>query len=215
MLLAHEVLKDRTTASSLAGKLKLDDMPDEDKLQLARKLLKLDGGIAEQVYNRMEDKQLGQLELLEHYYQNGDVARALPLADKLASVEKYARDVGLKKADLLRKNQRYTEAIAAYQLADNPPDTLWQIVECYEALEDVEKAVLQLREIERDFEDQAAKAAYQVACLYRDAEEKEKHIASLREVVKNYPDSAEAEKAEKEQDLLGVPPTMPAEPIGF
>ncbi len=126
-----------------------------------RKLMELDGGIAEQVYNRLGEKSIGQLELFEHYYKEGDVTRALPIAEEL------------------------------------------------------DKAVEQLREIEREFEDQAPKAAYQIACLYRDAEEKDKQIASLREVVKNYPDSAEAEKAEKEQDLLGVPPTMPAEPIGF
>ncbi|NQU22119.1 MAG: tetratricopeptide repeat protein [Candidatus Nealsonbacteria bacterium] len=215
ILLAHEVLEDRTTAGSLAGKLKLDGMPDAARLQLARKLLKLDGVIAEQVYNRLEDKHAGQMELLEHYYQTGDVARALPIADALASVEKYARGVQTKKAELLFKNQRYSEAIAAYQQAADPPSTLWQIVACHEAMEDVDKAVLQLQEIERGFKDQASKAAYRIACLYRDAEEKQKYIASLRDLIKKYPNSAEADKAEEEKDELGVPPAMPAEPFRF
>lgn len=215
MLLAHEDLKDRTTAKSLAGKLNLDKMSEQDKLQLARKLLKLDGALAEPIYAGLGDKHAGQAELLEHYCREGDLSAALPILDELAGVEKYARNARLKKAELLESAKRYSEAIAALKLVDNPPDNLWRIVECHVALEDLDSAIEQLGEIERGFKDQAAKAAYRIACMYRDAEEKQKYIAALRKVIDEYPGSPEAAKAEEQYDDLGVPPALPELPPGF
>ena len=51
-----------------------------------------------------------------------------------------------------------SEAIAAYQLADDPPATLWRIVECHEALEDVEKAsILKTLEMAKGNKSEAAR----------------------------------------------------------
>jgi len=214
ILLAHEVLGDSTAAKGLAEKLNFDGLSDADKLKLARKLLKMDGAIAEPVYASLSDQLAGKLELLEHYEKSDDVAGALRIIDELAGVEKYAAKARAKKAELLRSSQRYSEAIEAYKLVDNPPDNLWQIVECCVAIDDLEKAVEQLEEIESGYEDQAAKAAYRIACLYRDAEETQKHAAALRKVIDKYAGTAEAAQAEKEQELLGVPPAMPDDPFG-
>jgi len=215
ILLAHETLKDSSTAKSLAGKLHLDKMSEQQKLQLARELLKLDGSIAQPVYNGLKDQGAAKLELFEHYCDSGDSYKALSLADELAKIEKYTGKIRQKKAELLKANRRYAEAITAYKEMDNPPANLWQIVECHVAMEEPEKAIEQLREIEAGFEDEAAKAAYRIACLYRDAEEKKKQIAALRDVIEKYPGSNEARQANKDLDDLGIPPALPEDPLQF
>ena len=74
----------------------------------------------------------------------------------------------------------------------------------------------QLREIKQGFADQAAKAAYRIAGIYReDKEEKEQFAMLLREVIKKYPGTAEAVKAKKEHDELGVPLAFPEDPLAF
>ena len=41
-------------------------------------------------------------------------------------------EIGWKKAEMLQAAKRYSEAVAAYELAGNPPANLWRIVECAE-----------------------------------------------------------------------------------
>jgi TolA-binding protein len=215
ILLAHETLNDSSTAKNLAGKLHLDKMTEEQKLQLAREFLELDGSIAQPIYDGLQDQGAAKLELFEHYCASGDSYKAIALADELAKLDKYAATIREKKAELLVAGRRYTEAIAAYTEAGNPPANLWKIVDCYVALEEPDKAIEKLREIEAGFKDEAAKAAYRIACLYRDAEEKQKQIPALRDVIEKYPGSDEAREAKKELDDLGIPPALPDDPLGF
>ncbi len=213
--LAYETLNDSATAKTLAGKLHLDKMTEEQKLQLAREFLKLDGGIAQPLYDGLQDQDAAKLELFEHYCESGDSYKAIALAGELEKIEKYAGKIREKKIDLLMAGRRYTEAIAAYKEAGNPPANLWKIVECYVAMESPEKAIEQLLEIEAEFQDDAAKAAYRIACLYGEAEEKQKQIPALRNVIEKYPGSAAARKAKTELDDLGIPPALPEDPLGF
>jgi len=194
--LAQGTLEDRTSAKKLADKLKLDGMSEEDKLKLARDLLKLHGEIAEKVYEQMTDKNAGKAELLNPYYENDDVYRGCRVADELIEVEKYADDARKKKAEMLVANKRYLEAIAALKELDQTPANMWKIAECYIALKDDDGAVKQLREIEKAVKDDSAKAAYQIAAVYSDDEEEvEQYVSLLREVTQKYPGTAEAKKA--------------------
>jgi tetratricopeptide (TPR) repeat protein len=215
ILLSHETLQDSTTAKNLAANLHLEKMTEEQKLQLARELLEMGGSVAQPVYDSLQDQDAAKLELFEHYCESGDSYKAISLADELSKVEKYAARIRQKKAELLIASRRYTEAIAALKVAGNPPANLWQIVKCYEAMENPEKAIEQLREIESEYKDDAAKAAYRIACLYRDAEEKQKHIPALRHVIERYAGSDEARQAKKELDALGIPPALPKDPLDF
>jgi len=213
--LSLETLKDTSTAKTLAAKLHLDKMSEEKKLQLARDFLKLDVGMAEAVYDQLKDATAGKLELFEHCSKSGDFDKALSLADELSKVEKYAKQFSLKKAEMLQANKRYTEAITAYQALSDDVVYQWRIVECHLALEQIEEAIEQLRKIEKGVEEEAPKAAYRIACIYREAEEKEKCVATLRKLVDDYPGAAEADKAEKELDEMGVAPELPEPPIGL
>jgi len=209
---AQGTLEDGATARSLAGKLHFDELSEPAKLALARQYLEVDVAIARQIYDQLEDKEAGKLELFEHCEKSGDTSEAISLAGELAEIEKYAGKFAPKKAELLEAGKRYSEAIAAYRQCGSEPAYLWRIVECHLALDQPEEAIEQLRAIAAAHKDQAAKAVYRIAGLYGDADEKEKQIATLREIVKEYPTSDEADKAEQELGEMGIPPALPAPP---
>lgn len=213
---AQGTLEDSATAQSLAGKLHFEKMPEPAKLALAREYLAIDAAIARQIYDQLEDKEAGKLELFEHCMKNGDTSQAISLAGELAEIEKYKAEYTLKKAKMLEAGKRYSDAISAYQQCGDDPTHLWRIVECYVALEQPDQAIEQLRAIETGHKGQAARAVYRIAGLYGEAEEKEKQIAALREIVKKYPTSNEADTAEQELGELGIPPALPElSPLDF
>jgi len=212
IVIALDVLEDSTTARSLAGKLHFEKMPEPAKLAMAREYLEIDAAIARQIYDQLEDKEAGKLELFEHCVNSGDTAEAIALAGELAEIEKYAKEYSLKKAELLVAGKRYSEAIAAYRECGSEPDYLWRIVDCYVALEQPEGAIEQLRAIETAHKDQAAKAVYRIADIYREAEDEDNQIAALREIVEKYPTADEADQAEQELGELGIPPALPTPP---
>jgi tetratricopeptide (TPR) repeat protein len=209
---AQGVLEDGAVAQSLAGKLHFDQMSEPAKLAMAREYLEVDAAIARQIYDQLEDKEAGKLELFERCVKSGNTSEAIVLAGELAEIEKYAKEFSLKKAQLLEAGKRYSEAVAAYRQCGSEPVYLWRIVECYLALQQPDQAIEQLRAIETAHKDQAAKAVYRIAGLYGDAEEKEKQIATLREIIRKYPTSNEADKAEQELGGMGIPPALPTAP---
>jgi len=210
--IARDILQDSTAARSLTGKLHFEKMTEQAKLALARKYLAIDAAIARQIYDQLADRDAGKLELFEHYVKTGDTQNAISLAGELAEVEKYAEEFALKKAELLEAGRRYSEAITAYRQCGSEPKYQWRIVGCYQKMERPDQAIEQLRAIQAEHQDQAAKAAYRIASLYDDVEQKEEKVAMLRELVRKYPNSEEGEKARNELGELGVPPTLPTEP---
>ncbi len=212
--LSRETLEDSSTAKTLAEKLNLDKMSEKEKLELARKFLKLDPGMAEPIYAKLKDVDAGKMELFEFYLDGGESSKAIALADDLSKIEKYAKTMAQKKAQLLVAAKRYAEAITAFQELGNPPENLWRIVECHLAMNEPDKAVEQLRAIAAGHKAEAPKAVYRIAILYGDAVEedpsnKAKQFAALREIVDKYPGTPEAKKAQKSIDDLGIPPANP------
>ena len=87
------------------------------------------------------------------------------------------------KARFLHMDRKFRDAIAAYQMADNPPQNVWQIVDCHVALGEISQAVANLREIENFFPNDAPRAGLRVAYIYRDAGDKKLFISNLRGVM--------------------------------
>ncbi|MDP6523075.1 MAG: hypothetical protein QGI24_00630 [Kiritimatiellia bacterium] len=204
-------LEDTSTAGMLAGKLKLDTTSEEEKLKLAREFLKLDASMGEAIYAKLKDQGAAKMELLDYHQKEGNTTKALALVGELAKIDKYAKEMSLRYAQMLQASERYGEAIEAYKEANRPPDTLWNIVDCHLAMEDLEKAVAQLREIETNHKDLGKKAVYRIACLYTDAEDKKMAFHLWKEIIEKFPFSKEADRGRTE--LESIPPREPEEII--
>ena len=211
--LAHGTVKDVGTAQLLAGKLDFERMSEQEKLALAREFLAIDGSLARPVYDRLDDQVVGKLVLFKHYVASDDTSRAIVIAGELAKLDGYSEEFSLKKAEMLEAGERYADAITAFQQCGNTPEILWRIVRCHQTLGETDKAIEQLRGIEKADKKQAAKAALTIAALYGEAEEKEKQIAALRYIVKKYPNSKEAKEADGQLGDLGVPPSLPTDTV--
>ena len=195
---------DAKLATSVFGKLKLEDMPDAEKVGLAHYLYHKDAGLVKIVCQHIEDKELGLAELFRFYHWAKDAKNGVPLADQVAQIPRFAQEALYKKAQLLHGAKKYKEAIAAYQQADNPPDNLWAIADCYARLGQLERAVGQLREVEAFFKDHASEAAIRIARLYKSAGKKQLCIAAFRGVLKKYPKSGQSSEAHQQLERMGI-----------
>ena len=94
--------------------------------------------------------------------------KGIPLADDVARVPQYAKEAYMHKGNMLYWQNKWPQAIAAYQSWDTPPSNLYQIAQCYINMGKRDQAIEQYREIENFFKDQAPEAAIRIAHLYRD-----------------------------------------------
>jgi len=202
--MAYGDLKDPSMGQSVFNRIPLSQLPDAEKAGLARWLARAAPDLVKPVCLSIQDKELGQFELLTFYAGVRDDKNALPLADALGGSPTYAAKVALIKADLLFTIGRYEKAIPAYQVCDNPPKNLWRIAECYEKLGKLEQAIGQLREVENFFKDYSAEAAIRIASVYHRAGQRVQYIAALRAVMKKYPKSGPSSSAHEELEKLGV-----------
>lgn len=204
MRILYERVNDAKLARNLVGKLRLGEMPDAEKSDLARYLAARDPDLVRDICMSFDDKELGQMELLRFYHGRKDAALGIPVADQLLRSARFAKDALWLKAQLLHATRQFPQAIAVYQQCDNPPDNLWAIADCYAKQDQLERAVAQLREIEAFFKPHAPEAALRIANLYREAGKAPQHIAALRMVLKKYPESAQSSTAHHELERLGV-----------
>lgn len=204
MKLFYEKVEDPKMARNLFGKLRLADMPDSEKADLAKYFWQRDPGLVKDICMSFEDKELGQMEYLRFHHSRKDANQGVPLADQLAKSPRFAKDALWLKAQLLHWAQQYPQAIAAYQQCDNPPENIWAIADCYAKMGKVDTAVTQLREIEAFFKAHAPEAALRIAHIYREAGMRPQQIAALRAVLKKYPDSAQSRSAHEDLERMGI-----------
>ncbi|NQT88645.1 hypothetical protein HQ560_17905, partial [bacterium] len=204
MYVLYDVVQNAEMARNLFRKLKMADMSDGEKVGVAHNLYRRDGERVPVALAFVDDKDMGQAELLRYYHFVRDAKKGVPVADKVISMPKYAKDATWKKAELLHWSKQYKEAIATYQRADNPPTNLWRIADCYVALGKVDTAIAQLKEVEAFFKDQAPEAAMRIAHLWQKSGKKKQQIASLRGVLKKYPNSGQSSRAHEELEALGI-----------
>jgi TolA-binding protein len=204
MRVAFENLNDAEQAKHTCRKLRFDKMSDDEKVGLARYLWDRDAETTMFVYEQLGDKELANAERLRFYHHKRDLAHGLPLADVVIGIPKYSKEAYWLKAELLDWNQKFPEAIAAYNASDRPPDSSWRVAECLARMGKVSEAVAQWTEIENFFPDKAPAAAIRSAYAYRDAKNDAQYVAALRNVMKKYPKSGESNAAHLELERLGV-----------
>lgn len=202
--ISFDEVRDVAMARSVFDKLRFDQMPDGEKCQLGRYFWSRDEGLTERVAQSITDQDRGRMELLRYYQFRANSSKGLPLAEEMIKNPATAKEAFWIKAELLQKQGRLLEAVVAYQSADNPPQNLWKIVDCYLGLKKRDQALAQLREIENFFKDQAPEAALRIAHLQRDGGERKQYIAGLRGVMKKYPKSGQSSAAHQELERLGV-----------
>jgi len=196
-------VRDAGLARNVFGKVHLDALTDGERIQFAQYLWQRDESCVEQTCQSIADKDRGRMELLRYYQWRRNAVKGLPLAAEAIKVPATAKDAYWIKAELLQYSGKFPEAINTYQAADNPPQNLWRIVECYLALKQRELALQQLHEIENFFQDQAPEAALRIAHLYQD--DRQKNITLLRAVLTKYPKSGQSSTAYQELRAMGVP----------
>ncbi len=205
--LAFDDVGDKTLAQNVFIKLRLKDMPDTEKVGLARYLWAKDGELVKRTCAAMADADLGRMELLRYFRGQKDHKEGVPLADRMAVVAKYAAEALWTKAELLQIGGQYTKAIAAYKACNNPPDNIWKIAECHASLKQLTPAVAELRQVESFFRKRyGPQAALRVAHLYRQFKLKTQYVAELRAILKKYPKSRESSSAHVELERMGYTP---------
>jgi TolA-binding protein len=204
MLIIYDDVQDAEMARRVLNQLKVAQMPDNGKIQVAHDLYRRDGERVPVICGLVGDRDLGLAELLRYYHFARDTKEGIPVAERVASIPKYATEAVWKKAELHEWAKQYKEAIVAYQRADNPPDNLWRIASCYVKLGKYDTAIGQLKEVEAFFKDHAPEAALRIAHLWKDWGKKRQYIASLRGVLKKYPKSGQSSRAHQELEALGI-----------
>jgi tetratricopeptide (TPR) repeat protein len=207
-------------AANAFDKLRLEDMPDTAKATLAGSLQSLhrfpaSRDLVLRTCLAYRDRDAGKLAALRYLHWRSapgnsslrtpaDVTDGLRLAEELGSVAEHATPATVMAGNILQWTGKYEEAIAAYQKADDPPQTLFWTAECLQKLGRVEPAVAQLREIESFFKDNASDAALRIAYVFRDAQSQDRYVAALRGVLKKYPKSPQSSEAHQRLEELGL-----------
>jgi tetratricopeptide (TPR) repeat protein len=210
-----EALGDRPMGQNMIRKIRVFQMPDAEKARLATRIAKVDATGVRWVCLQFEDKDMGKNELLNFYHSvlkkppegldpKEVIRERMELADYLTGVAEYAANAWWKKAEFLFFDKKYEQALASYRMADNPPDNLWKVVECFKGLGQVESAIGQLTEIENFFKAIAPRAAIEKAYVYRWARREKDEVSAFRTVLKKYPETGESSRAHNELEKKGI-----------
>jgi len=199
-------VKDGGLARNTYDKLQQGKWTDADRSRLADFLMWKDEMLMERVCADMTDKDFGHARLMRYYHWKRNAEKALPLANELIRLPSYAKEAYWVQAEMLQQQQKYQEAISAYQSSDHPPESLYRISDCYRALGKNEQALAQLREIESFFKDHSSEAALCIANVYRDLKDTKQYVASLRGIMKKYPQSGQSNVAFEILKGMGLKP---------
>lgn len=200
--------KEYDMAASAFAKMPLEEMNDTQKADLVRRLHQpVRDGFPHDALLRLcqefNDPDLGRLALLRFYHWAQD-ARGVEVGEALSSSDRHASEAAYKTAELLFWGGKYEDAIKKFQLADNPPQNLYRVAECYSRMKEYGRAVETLREVENFFIQDAPRAAMRIANVYNEAGKKDDRIAALRGIMKKYPGSDESRTAHVQLAELGV-----------
>lgn len=200
----YRKLNNRDMAHNFFAKLKLPEADDKEKEKMAGVLSRYDEKLVMRCYEMMDDADRANFLRLKYYRNKENVNDGLEIAPKVIESPDYASEGWWYKAELHDMARQWEEAINAYRQSDRQPESLFRIAEDYMRLGELDKAVTQLREIEKFFEDHRSEAAYKVAQYYKRASKGEEEVAALLHVMKKYPRSKESRNAHERLEDLGV-----------
>ena len=121
--------------------------------------------------------------------------------DALEDPEQSRRALRERAGILHQRLNRYEEAINLYYQINNPPDTLWEIVDCHRRAEQREEARRVLTEIASIFPDQAARAVFTQAEHHR-ADGEDDAAVTLYLRVLRHPEWTRTREASQSHDRL-------------
>ncbi len=208
MEIIYEKIKDPEMGANTFDKLRIGELKEDEKIGLAHYFKRKDLKLSEQLCASLKDDQRAKYELLKCYRDAREYEKGIKLATVVANIPDYAQDGLWMKAEMLQATGKYADAIGCYQQADNPPDNLWEIARCYEALKKWDQAIAQLGEIEGFFKNVSSRAALEIAKVYgrkagRDRKNTD-YVKSLRRVTMKYPKSTESSHAHQELERMGI-----------
>ncbi len=210
MNIAYGDLKNAELGRRVFDKLRLGELDDKTRTDLARSLWYRDAEAVQRVCASFEDRELGQIELLRFYanHKTRDIENGLKLAQQVTGSPRFANEAYWHQAQLHKANKQYREAIASFQTYrpenEADPRNLFEIADCYMKMDKLSAAVQQLGEIESFFEKDASEAAYRTALYYEKAGIKDKYIASLRAVMSKYPKSRQSSEVHHRLEKMGL-----------
>lgn len=196
-------------AMSVFSRLDLADMNDQARYHLMRRLwepvrqgMDMDCLVrVSESYNNLDN---GRMELLEFIYRYKSSQDAMPVVDALRKSPNHASRALYLFGIMYQRERKYQEAIDTFYEADNPPDNLFRIVDCYNSMDRLNSAAETTMHIENFFPGQAARASLRRAYLYRDAKMEEQYVAGLRYIMNKYPKSSESSTAHVELQKMGI-----------
>ena len=200
--------KEYGMALNVFEKLSFQNMTDADREAFARRLWEhTRAGFSITALERLAagftDKDYGLVVLLRYYHWTGNAASGIPVGEKLKSSAKFSAEALTLMGDLYVSSQQYEKAIACYQQANNPPETIFKVADCYARMKKIDNAAASLREVENFFVKEAPRAAMTIASYYRSAGLNDKAVAALRALMKKYPGSPESSAAHQELEKMG------------
>jgi tetratricopeptide (TPR) repeat protein len=204
----YEDVGEKDMAANVFEKIELGKLTDEAKQDLAGYMARKDLKITEAICQSFKDKDLGQIVLLRCYQQAGEYDKGIKLGLEVANIPDYAREALWITGGMYKRQKKYKDAIRCYRQADDPPDTLWEIAECYERAGEPKSAIAQLKEIEAFFKKVSPRAALEIAHVHKRTGGKKRsnteYVAALRAVLKKYPKSSESSDAHEELEDMNV-----------
>lgn len=195
---------DPALARNAIGRLKGEQMSDDAREQLARWIWQRDEEAVRLLCAGMKDADRSAMTLVRFYRDTRQPDKGLKLVDGVAKVPSYAKEAYWSKGEFHQWKRQWSDAIAAYKLADNPPTSIFRIAECLLADGKRDAAIGQLREIENFFQGEAPEAGLRIAWAYRDTGDQKQFVAALRGVMKKYPASGQSTTAHMELERMGI-----------
>ncbi len=99
---------------------------------------------------------------------------------------------------------RYEEAIQLYNQINEPPRTVWEIVDCYVRWQRPADAYRTLTELENFFEREAPQAAWRKALIWEQFKDQPRMVAAARAVLRRYPEHSVSSQAHQLLNRYGV-----------
>jgi len=190
-------------------KFNFEVMPDDQKEALVQWFVqRKKEDYVKKALSKLKDRSRADYVLLTYLVGAGDSGQGIPQADVVAKTPQYASYALWEKANFLKQQNKFAEAIASYsQVTNRGAETFYRIADCHTQLGQADNAVKQLREVEKSFNDQNAKACYMIAGIYASLGRTNDQAQVLYELGLKYKESGEAKRALDDLKRLGLPTT--------
>lgn len=193
--LAWDRLRNPELGRHLFGVLGLERENDDVRVNTARWFWNRDASLALKCYALLQDQERANMERLDLYLQLNDWKQAVAAGQEAVKAERFRSQAWGKVGAAHERLGAWELAIAAHRQCQDRPANLYRIAACFKNWGKQRSAIRQLREIENDYKDEAAKAALVQVAYYREFQQEEAATKTLWRVLGTYGTSPEAGQA--------------------